>query len=115
VSLLSPPIGKRVPKSPSILSSRINGKFDNLSECLDALSEDDSVRPQMRMALSFVRMGIDALNSFQAEFSSRAVSFCCRRTRTLNKKAFDHPKQLVDEGKFVWDGRDAWSKHQPST
>ena len=34
---------------------------------------------------------------------------------TLNKKAFDHAKQLVEEGKSVSDRRDAWSKHQPST
>ena len=33
---------------------------------------------------------------------------------TLNKKAFDHAKSLLEHGKFVYDERDAWSEHQPS-
>jgi hypothetical protein len=33
----------------------------------------------------------------------------------LNKKAFEHAKKLVREGKVVADERDAWSEHQPST
>ena len=33
----------------------------------------------------------------------------------LSKTAFAHAKALVNEGKFVWDERDAWSEHQPST
>ena len=52
----------------------INSELDNLrevranlSECLNAMPENDSVRPRMAMALSFVEMAIDALNSFQAE------------------------------------------------
>ena len=32
----------------------------------------------------------------------------------LNKAAFAHAKELVNEGKFVRDERDAWSEHQPS-
>src|SRR5712671_3293378 len=32
----------------------------------------------------------------------------------LNRSAFDHAKQLIKEGKFVFDERDAWSEHQPS-
>jgi hypothetical protein len=32
----------------------------------------------------------------------------------LNKRAFNHAKELVQEGKAVWDERDAWSEHQPS-
>jgi len=32
----------------------------------------------------------------------------------LSKAAFAHAKELVNEGKFVWDERDAWSEHQPS-
>ena len=32
----------------------------------------------------------------------------------LNKVAFAYAKELVNEGKFVWDERDAWSDHQPS-
>ena len=32
----------------------------------------------------------------------------------LNRKAFEHGKGLVNEGKFVFDERDAWSEHQPS-
>lgn len=34
---------------------------------------------------------------------------------TLNRRAFDHAKALIMEGKYVFDGRDAWSEHQPST
>jgi hypothetical protein len=33
----------------------------------------------------------------------------------LNKRAFDHAKKLINEGKVVFDERDAWSEHQPST
>lgn len=33
----------------------------------------------------------------------------------LNKSAFTHAKELIGEGRFVWDERDAWSEHQPST
>jgi hypothetical protein len=32
----------------------------------------------------------------------------------LNKRAFDHAKALIGEGKLVIDERDAWSEHQPS-
>ncbi len=34
---------------------------------------------------------------------------------TLNRRAYDHAKQLVEQGKVVVDDRDAWSEHQPST
>src|SRR3977135_3511294 len=34
---------------------------------------------------------------------------------TLNRRAFEHAKKLIGEGKFVFDERDAWSEHQPST
>lgn len=33
---------------------------------------------------------------------------------TLNRKAFEHAKALVLEGKFVYDTRGDWSEHQPS-
>jgi hypothetical protein len=33
----------------------------------------------------------------------------------LNRKAFDHAKGLVNEGKLVRDERDEWSEHRPST
>ncbi|MDB5172722.1 MAG: hypothetical protein JWN51_1495 [Phycisphaerales bacterium] len=33
---------------------------------------------------------------------------------TLHKSAFQYAKELVNEGKFVFDERDAWSEHQPS-
>jgi hypothetical protein len=32
----------------------------------------------------------------------------------LNKRAFNHAKELVSAGKVVRDDRDAWSEHQPS-
>jgi hypothetical protein len=32
----------------------------------------------------------------------------------LNRRAFDHAKELVSDGRFVFDERDAWSEHQPS-
>jgi hypothetical protein len=32
----------------------------------------------------------------------------------LNRIAFEHAKELIDEGRFVFDERDAWSEHQPS-
>lgn len=34
---------------------------------------------------------------------------------TLRKSAFEFAKMLVVEGQFVWDERDDWSEHQPST
>ena len=33
----------------------------------------------------------------------------------LNKTAFQHAHRLIREGKFVFDERDAWSEHRPST
>ena len=33
----------------------------------------------------------------------------------LNRGAFDHAKELIDDGKFVFDERDAWSEHRPSS
>jgi hypothetical protein len=33
----------------------------------------------------------------------------------LNNLAYDYAKRLINEGKFVWDQRGAWSEHQPST
>jgi hypothetical protein len=33
----------------------------------------------------------------------------------LSRRAYEHAKQLIDDGKFVFDERDAWSEHQPST
>ncbi|MET9018752.1 hypothetical protein ABZV93_02090 [Actinopolymorpha sp. NPDC004070] len=32
----------------------------------------------------------------------------------LNRSAFEHAKQLVRDGKYITDERDAWSEHQPS-
>jgi hypothetical protein len=34
-------------------------------------------------------------------------------TVTLNRHAFEHAKELIDEGRFVFDERDAWSEHRP--
>jgi hypothetical protein len=36
-------------------------------------------------------------------------------TVKLNRRGFDHAKELIDDGKFVFDQRDAWSEHQPSS
>jgi hypothetical protein len=35
-------------------------------------------------------------------------------TTKLYRPAFDHAKGLIQDGRFVDDGRDAWSEHQPS-
>jgi hypothetical protein len=35
-------------------------------------------------------------------------------TVKLNRRAYDHARKLVQEDKFVFDERDAWSEHQPS-
>ena len=32
----------------------------------------------------------------------------------LSKRAFEHAKELIDEGQVVTDDRDSWSEHQPS-
>jgi hypothetical protein len=32
----------------------------------------------------------------------------------LNQRAFEHAKELIEQGKFVFDERDMWSEHQPS-
>jgi len=34
---------------------------------------------------------------------------------TLNRRAYEYAKELINQGKFVFDERDAWSEHQPST
>jgi hypothetical protein len=33
---------------------------------------------------------------------------------TLNRRAYDHAKELISEGRFGYDERDAWSEHRPS-
>jgi hypothetical protein len=33
----------------------------------------------------------------------------------LNRAAFKHAKSLIEAGRYVFDQRDAWSEHQPST
>jgi hypothetical protein len=33
---------------------------------------------------------------------------------TLNRRAFEQAKELISEGRFVFDERDAWSEHRPS-
>jgi hypothetical protein len=33
----------------------------------------------------------------------------------LHRSGYDHARKLVEEGRTVVDGRDAWSEHQPST
>jgi hypothetical protein len=32
----------------------------------------------------------------------------------LNKQAFEHAKNLIEQGEFVFDEKDMWSEHQPS-
>ena len=32
----------------------------------------------------------------------------------LNRRAYEHARELINEGKFVFDERDAWSEHRPS-
>jgi hypothetical protein len=34
---------------------------------------------------------------------------------TLSRTAYEYAKELVGQGKAVFDDRDAWSEHQPST
>ena len=33
---------------------------------------------------------------------------------TLNRRAYEHARELINDGKFVLDLRDAWSEHRPS-
>jgi hypothetical protein len=33
----------------------------------------------------------------------------------LNNRAFEYATNLIEQGKFVFDERDMWSEHQPST
>ena len=35
-------------------------------------------------------------------------------TIKINRGAFDHAKELINQGGFVFDERDAWSEHRPS-
>jgi hypothetical protein len=35
-------------------------------------------------------------------------------TVRLNQRAFDRARNLIATGRYVLDGRDAWSDHQPS-
>jgi hypothetical protein len=34
---------------------------------------------------------------------------------TLSRRAFEHAKELISEGRVVLDERDAWSEHRPTT
>ena len=36
-------------------------------------------------------------------------------TVKLNQRAYEYAKQLIEEGKFIDDEREAWSDHHPST
>lgn len=36
-------------------------------------------------------------------------------TVQLNRRAYEHAKRLIEEGKFIDDEREAWSDHHPST
>src|SRR3979411_2402605 len=33
---------------------------------------------------------------------------------TLNRRAYEHARELINNGRFVFDERDAWSEHRPS-
>lgn len=33
----------------------------------------------------------------------------------LNESGYRHARQLIEDGQYVLDDRDAWSEHQPST
>jgi hypothetical protein len=33
---------------------------------------------------------------------------------TLNQRAYEHARKLIDDGQFVLDDRDMWSEHRPS-
>jgi hypothetical protein len=33
---------------------------------------------------------------------------------SLNQRGYDHARQLITDGKAVYDDRDEWSEHQPS-
>jgi hypothetical protein len=33
----------------------------------------------------------------------------------LNRRAYEHARRLIEQGRFVADERDLWSEHQPST
>jgi len=33
----------------------------------------------------------------------------------LNRRACEHAKRLIEEGKFIADEREAWAEHHPST
>jgi hypothetical protein len=33
---------------------------------------------------------------------------------TLNRRAYEHAKELIDEGRLVFDERDDWSERRPS-
>ncbi|WP_433608135.1 hypothetical protein ACQP2P_34635 [Dactylosporangium sp. CA-139114] len=34
---------------------------------------------------------------------------------TLNERGYARARKLIEQGRYVLDGRDAWSEHQPST
>jgi hypothetical protein len=33
----------------------------------------------------------------------------------LNERGYQHARQLIEDGRYVLDDRDAWSEHEPST
>ena len=33
---------------------------------------------------------------------------------TLSRRAYEHARELINDGRFVFDERDAWSEHRPS-
>jgi hypothetical protein len=50
------------------------------------------------------------LELFRSADSKRRASVAVK----LNRRAYEHAKELVAEGRFVFDERDAWSEHRSS-
>jgi hypothetical protein len=78
-----------------------------------------------------MRSSIKAIRELIAIMASCALFVCYRNgpavdsdrwllqeersmTVTLNRRAFEHAKELINEGRIVLDERDAWSEHRPT-
>jgi hypothetical protein len=54
-------------------------------------------------------MFFSALEEINSEFQEENAM-----TVTLNRRAYEHAKDLISEGRIILDERDAWSEHRPS-
>jgi hypothetical protein len=68
----------------------------------------DCYHGQLRLVLSVTRLDRPPISDWWRLQEERSM------TVMLNRRAFEHAKELINEGRIVLDERDAWSEHRPT-